>query len=331
MHLYLGPDISQAFWRLVYPDGRSPNASPHPPAPHDQCACSSTDIFSLAPQWVARCQEGGCEVVDAIVFDKSSTRASTNSKTTVWSGPILPGSFCPYRQNVSVSSPSFTFLQLAARLSLPELIAYGNELCGYYAFAASEPRGMRQRETPLATAEVLARYLSGADGAPGVKNARRAVRHIVDGSASPMETLDEMLLCLPYKQGGYGLRAPIMNYAISLGERAAQIAMRQVCRGDLCWPELKLIIEHQGQYDHDNKESFSADRSRINGLKAQGFEIIELTGGIVHNLEALEEIALHIAKLRGKRVPAYALGATTARLALRETLFSWNARSGRPA
>ena len=63
-----------------------------------------------------------------------------------------------------------------------------------------------------------------------------------------METMDEMLLCLPYKYGGYGLKKPLMNTPINLQGRASIITGKSKCIADLCWPEAKLILEHQGSF-----------------------------------------------------------------------------------
>lgn len=335
MHLYLGGYISQAFWRLVYPEGRKPITADVGDARKGwrdtrkgQCACTSGSITSMSPSWVKRCKEQGYDVVDVLVFDKSDVRKSNSTKTTLWSGRVPPRSFCAYSDDVSVSSPCFTFLQMARHLSLAELIAYGNELCGNYSFDGSKPRGMRQRTQPLTSVKELERYIHGASDVAGLKNARAALRYMVDASASPMETLSEMFLCLPYKLGGYKLDPPVMNSEIHLDSHAAGIAMQRTCFGDLCWPGLGLVLEYQGKYDHDDRDSFSSDRARINGLKAQGLNVIEVTGGIVHNLATFEEIALHIATLQGKRIPRYAMGSTPQRLELRSALFDWNARYG---
>ena len=123
---------------------------------------------------------------------------------------------------------------------------------------------------------------------------------------------------------------PLMNHRIELSKAAARIAKRSVCYGDLCWPGLMLDVEHNGAYDHDGSESFYSDRARVDALIAEGYEVLELTGKLVADLEAFEEVALHIAKLQGKRIRKEARGATDARMALRNELYAWNARGGRP-
>ena len=220
---------------------------------------------------------------------------------------------------------------MAAVLSFAELVAYGDELCGRYVFDDREKRGMRKRATSLTTVNQLEGYLASAQGCYGRKAAFRALPYIVDGSASPMETLDEMLLCLPYRYGGYGVEKPVMNYDVELDERLAAFADRDNCYADLCWPDAGLCIEHQGAFDHNKALSFESDRARVNALTFLGYEVVELTHGQVSNLYAFEEIAVHVAKALGKRLDGAKLGPTVERLALRRSLFAWNIRSGRPA
>ena len=123
---------------------------------------------------------------------------------------------------------------------------------------------------------------------------------------------------------------PTMNLEIPLDQHARIIARRDSCRADMCYPQIFLDVEHQGTFDHLGESPFDSDRARINGLKAMGFEVIELTAGQVGDLFGLEEIAVYIAKRLKKRIRKSGLGATPARMRLRNTLFAWNRRYGHP-
>lgn len=329
MKLYLGPEISQMFWRLVYPVDRKP-CCPPPFEAAGECACRATDIRALAPSWASACLEQSGARFDVLTFDYAQRRGTASTVTRLWGTDIPAGSFFELDGGVVVPSPCFTFLLMAKRLSFLELIAYGNELCGVYSFDKNSPRGMRQRSFPLLSLADLGRYLDGAGGAPGVELARKALRYVVEGSASPMETVDVMLLCLPVRHGGYGLPVADMNLEVPLGRLAASIANKQTCRGDLCWLEEHLIVEHQGLYDHDNSNAYSSDRARIDALKAEGYNVLELTSSIVHDLNAFEGIALFVARVLGKRVRSSCRGRLPQRIELRKSLFAWNERSGLP-
>ena len=214
-------------------------------------------------------------------------------------------------------------------LDLNQLIALGDELCGRYSFDSNAKRGFRKRAHPLTTKERLLHYISSADACPGLKKARRAINHVVEGSASPMETLDEMLLCLPYRLGGYGLGLPVMNDCVVLSKKAARIARRDIVYLDISWPPVKLDVEHHGKHDHSQPSDVSSDRARVNGLIEMGFEVIELTSEQVGDYLTFEYLARHIAKKLNKRIRKDALGATASRLALREALWNWNASGGK--
>ena len=322
--------ISQEFWRTVYPHNRAPQQPVHLD-PREQWACNERDVWKDIPAWIdagflQRCPSGKLGV---LVRDQASRRVANSHVTQVWSGPIPEGSFFDSGNGKFVCSPCFVFLQMASKLDLASLIAYGDELCGLYAFNPCAERGIEQRAMPLVKTEQLAQFIATARGCYGRKRAAQAVRYLVDRSASPMETTDEMMLCLPYKLGGYCIAPPTMNHEVILDARSRRIAKKSRLYIDLCWEDAKMAIEHQGQRDHTDSKAFSADRARINALCMMGYDAIELTSGQVADLFSFEEIARRVAKSLNYTIDKTKLGATPARLALRHALFNWNDRYGR--
>ena len=264
-----------------------------------------------------------------LVFDAAEKRESQTHKTHVWSGPLPEGAFYELLPNIFIESPEFMFLQAASILDFETLIAFGDELCGYYSFDEREERGFRKRSTPLTSAEKVLQFLLKADGCKGALTARKALKYVVDHSASPMETLDEMTMCLPCRYGGYGLPTATMNQKVTLTPRAARIANRNECYLDMGYLEWNLDVEHHGKYDHSDDNEKASDRARVNGLKEMGIEVVELTKDQVNELFAYEYIIERIARLLHKRIKTDCKGATPARLKLRKALFEWNASSGR--
>ena len=120
------------------------------------------------------------------------------------------------------------------------LDAFGNELCGLYSFDRKEDRGFRKRSVPLTTTEKLDAYLEHAKECRGHRRALAALAQMVDRSASPMETFDEMAMCLPYRLGGYGIPKFLMNAQIPLTPRAKRIAQRETCYLDMGCLDSKL-------------------------------------------------------------------------------------------
>ena len=245
-----------------------------------------------------------------------------------FNGDLPPNSFYRLNDRVYVSSPGFSFLQMACVLDLPKLIAYGDELCGLYAFDEKNERGMLQRDTPLITKKQLEAFIASAKGLRGYKQAKRALPFIIERSASPMETVDEMLLCLPYRLGGYAIRQPTMNHEVALTTEASRLCHKGNCRADISWPPIKFDLEYQGHADHLGREDFVADRRRINALRIMGYEVIELTNDQVRDWHSFEILALHTAKTVGHRLQKRDFGLTAERKNLRCSLFDWNASYG---
>ena len=328
MNLVLDIATSMEFWRRQYPLNRTP--LPSGVQPPTDYAFKKSDVLNSCPNWITdELLEPTGGVLHILVLDSRKRRRSNSVVAHVWSGPIPNDSFYLRGSNVYIESPEFVFLHAATILDLPELIALGDELCGLYSFDARERRGFRRRERPLLRKARLEQYLKQATGCPGYNKARMALRHVIELSASPMETFDEMTMCLPYKLGGYSMFKPTMNEEVKLTPRAARIARRNKVYLDMGYGAKNLDLEHHGKYDHSTEEEIDSDRARVNALEDMGFEVIELTADQVGDPVAYEYIVQRIAKILGKRLRTEKLGKTKERMALRTALFAWNARSGR--
>ncbi len=329
MNLVFDIASSIEFWRQRYPADRMPKP-PLPIVPGD-AAFRRSDIMPLVPDWVdEQYLEPTDGIFHALAFDAGRCKTLKDITVHIWTGPIPEGSFYELQSGVLVESPAFMFLHAASILDFTNLIAFGDELCGLYSFDAREKRGFRKRKYPLITTIGLQNYLLTAKNCRSTKRAMRALHYVVDNSASPMETFDEMTMCLPYRLGGYGFSRMNMNEEIELTARAARIAKRNTCRLDMGYKDLFLDIEHHGKLDHSSDEEKESDFARVSGLKEMGFEVVELTKAQVGDLFAYEIIIQRIAKEKlHKRLQKSALGATAERLALRKALFSWNRSSGR--
>lgn len=319
---------SVTFWRRHYPPNRAPK--PALPVTSLDCAIHARHVCQLMPSWAdSSFLEPTEGMFHALTTNRHQSGTTKHLVVHAWSGAIPEGSFYLLAPHVLVESPAFMFLHAATILDLPSLIAFGDELCGLYSFDNRVDRGFATRQKPLLTKEHLKHYLKQAFGSRGVKNALKALPHIVEQSASPMETFDEMTMCLPYLQGGYGIPQPVMNQCVPLEGKAARIAKRDTCYLDMGYLQHKLDVEHHGKYDHSSAAGMASDRARVNGLKEMGFEVVELTSNQVGDLFAYEYIIQRIARILGKRLRNDALGATPQRLALRKAIFTWNSSYGK--
>lgn len=148
--------------------------------------------------------------VSILVSHEANRRRSRGLSPRIWSGKHPSRSFYKIAQDLYISTPEATFLQLGKELSLIQLITIGYELCGSYGLSVQSSSGFLRRD-PRSNPQLIERYLEKCEGIHGVKAAKRASSYFVKGSASPMESLLSMLLCLPSSLGGFGLPRPELN------------------------------------------------------------------------------------------------------------------------
>ncbi|WP_455163703.1 hypothetical protein [Slackia exigua] len=116
--------------------------------------------------------------------------------------------------DVFAVSPALCFCQMGEMLDPVDMIRLGDELCGKYAVLRDE---IAFSIEPLVRRATLARRLRELPSAYGRARAVQAMRYVVDDSASPRETVLEIMLALPRCKGGFGFSTPEMNGIIKVG------------------------------------------------------------------------------------------------------------------
>ena len=109
--------------------------------------------------------------LDVCVSEQAGRHVAAGATVHLTSGSYPPGSFYRMPDGTLLASPELTFVQLARTLSDDGLLAYGYELCGYYARGAegfcSCPK--------LTSTGRMGRYLAAARGpGPGDAPGRQA-------------------------------------------------------------------------------------------------------------------------------------------------------------
>lgn len=230
-------------------------------------------------------------------------------------------SFVPVGVGIASASPELCFVQLAAEAPFGSLVALGFELCGGYSLAPGTERGFVDR-APLTSVEALAAYCEAAEGLRGVKNARRALPYIADGSASPMETALAALLSLPACRGGYGFALPQMNGEIEVPRTMRRAAGADVLRCDLLWPGARVALEYDSDRYHTGARRIARDSTRRGLLKQLDVEVVTVTRRQVVDLYAFEEQVVGLlARLLGRRVRIRCEDFEARRRMLRQELF----------
>ena len=265
--------------------------------------------------------------IDILVFSAEERRLSKQVACHVWGVAIPPRAFYRVGQ-MYVSSPEFVFLQMAPQLSVAQLVALGCELCGTYVLlpqGATHASSLDEHPTrlaPLTNIDKLSAFVERAKGARGRAKAIRALRYVIEGSRSPMETMVYLLLCLPPKLGGYGFPKPVMNESIELDDEGRAIANRRFCEGDLCWRDGMLDIEYHGDV-HVGAANMKSDVGRELGIEHMKWRVITVTSPQVFDIDQFETVAKEAAVRIGKRLFGRVLGRIPARQALHEELSSW--------
>ena len=328
MKAYISHDTALSCWREHFP---LDSEIGYPIQFHESqnYAFRKADILSCVPESLIEPDQP----VDVLVFNASNLRRSQNVNSRIWGLPVPENAFYKDR-DVCVSSPEFLFLQMASRLTTAQLIALGCELCGYYVLL---PKGRQNlsaiddfpmRTVPLTNVDAIGEFLDKVKsiqpdrGPKGLREATRALKYVIEGSLSPMETMTYMLLCLPPMLGGYGLPRPVMNEQIPLDDEAKRIARRNDCYGDLCWKTAQLDIEYYGNV-HSGPFKMRDDAGRILGIEHMGWKVITLTCLQVLDIERFEVVAREAAKRLRKRLYPRVVGATQERCRLHDELESW--------
>lgn len=108
----------------------------------------------------------------------------------------------------------------------------------------------------------LRRYVELNPGTKGIKRLRRAVDLAEPASESPMETRLRLVLIKA--------RLPRPAVQVDLHDGSG----RFLCRADLYYPDVRLVIEFDGQ---NHRERLTQDMRRQNGLINAGFHVLRFT------------------------------------------------------
>lgn len=289
MAIFIGHKTALAYWRTHDRNWAQP-ISQAAPQENNSPYYSQIDTGIL---WKFGIDE---KPVSILVSCKANMRKSQNLSPRIWSGKHPSRSFCKIAQGLYVSTPEATFLQLGKESSLIQLITIGYELCGSYGLSAQSDSGFLRRE-PRSNPQLIERYLEKCDGIHGVKAAKRASSYIAKGSASPMESLLSMLLCLPPSLGGFGLPRPELNFPIETNEGG--IVMR---RCDLYWPDQRFALEYDSDTFHSDASKLHLDSSRRSTLEKAGVHVVSVTKNQVFDRGQLFNLATIVSKRLEKRL-----------------------------
>lgn len=214
------------------------------------------------------------EPLDLLVCDATERRPIKGVRYTLCTGPFPTGSLARTRGQVYATSPELTFLLLARKLELVPLLEVGFELCGTYRMIDGVPRYDLE---PLTSASRIRNFINRANGVQGRHAALQACQWLLDGSGSPAETALAIVLGLPYRKGGFGLRDFVLNREIALNDSAAHLLGRQTMRPDIYFVLARHPLEFDGRMFHSGSDQLEFDQRRRAAYDAMGMGVTVLT------------------------------------------------------
>jgi very-short-patch-repair endonuclease len=152
-------------------------------------------------------------------------------------------------EGVRLTSPVQTFLDLAAELRPPWLLAIGDALARFGLVSGPE----------------LVEAAAAGPPRRGIRNARRIAPLVRAGSESPMESLLRLAI-IEAK-----LPEPVAN------GQARDHHDNWLARVDLSYPTLRVAVEYQGDHHRSDAKQWRADISRTRALQAAGWLVIFAT------------------------------------------------------
>lgn len=182
------------------------------------------------------------------------------------------------------AGPELTFVQMAQQTSLVGAVVLGYELCGTYSHFSRFISGFYDRRA-LTTTLAIGNAIDRLNGLRGCGVARKALKWVRDGSASPMETVVSCMLHLPTHMGGFGLVAPSLNYKIPNDDVARKLMGTKDCRIDNAYVEAMCGMEFDGKEYHRDREK---ERLRREALAHLGWTIYVLDVDDLTSYDAIE-------------------------------------------
>lgn len=231
-----------------------------------------------------------------LLVDHASARTDNSfCSCHVWGSRHPFGSVVRLASGIYCASPEQLTLQLAPRMSDLELTVLISELFSYYALNGRRAE-LCQRNVPATDPKRLSDHLGMIGPAHGCGRVRKVFKLAPVGSASPQETRIALLLSLPARLGGHGLRIESMNRPMAVN--AIETARRQNLRK----PDILLAsrsgsrhvaIEYDGAV-HLTSSRQAIDAERTNELTAAGVPEYRLNKVLSTNFDYVEDLVKRI-------------------------------------
>lgn len=211
--------------------------------------------------------------VDLLIRDVNAASTRANVALHICNTKVLSSSLLPIGADLKgfVTSPEFTYLQIASKLDFIGTILAGSALCSDYFLNQNGHGGVSQRQNgPLTNRAAIAKFLAAQGRKRGIIPAKRALQHIVEKARSPREASLALLMCLPYNLGGFNLGTVELNKPIELenryGEKITRIPDLTIQLKDKRKKQATVLLDYDPAVTHAGGQRVMRDLDRENEL-----------------------------------------------------------------
>ena len=198
-------------------------------------------------------------------------------------------SFCRLGGDNLIASPELTFLQMAPRHSLWELVEIGCYLCSTFSIS-ERGRGYVGERAQLVTLDELRRYIESLPKRTyGKRQAARALEYVVELTASPKEVHLAMHYGMPPDLGGRGPIVISANQVIQIEEHGQRLLGESFLKGDLYLPDYNSDLEYDSEEFHTGKYRLDHTQARRNVLEAMRVKTVSATHGQIDTLQHFDD------------------------------------------
>lgn len=245
--------------------------------------------------------------VDLLIRDVNFASTRANVALHICNSKVLPSMLLPIDTDLKgfVTSPEFTYLQIASKLDFIGTILAGSALCSDYFLNQNGHGGVSQRQNgPLTNRTAIAKFLSTQERKRGIVPAKRALQHIVEKARSPREASLALLLCLPYNLGGFNLGTVELNRPIELenryGEKITRIPDLTIQLKDKRQKRATVLLDYDPATTHSGGQKIMRDLDRENelvtGVQCPHFSV---SGEMLKSFESVQGLARQIRESTG--------------------------------
>lgn len=254
-----------------------------------------------------RLQKESNSKVDLLIRDVNSAFAKEHVRLHVCQSMMSLSSLQPIGADLKgfVTSPEFTYLQIASKLDFIGTILAGSALCSDYFLNQNGHGGVSQRQNgPLTNRAAIAKFLATQGRKRGIIPAKRALQHIVEKARSPREASLALLLCLPYNLGGFNLGTVELNRPIELenryGEKITRIPDLTIQLKDKRQKHAMVLLDYDPAATHSGGQKIMRDLDRENelvtGVQCPHFSV---SGEMLKSFESVQGLVRQIRESTG--------------------------------